>query len=777
MCYNVRYESDKHRRQELIDSIKCIKNLGPFKAVHDVKLEKNTLIFAENGRGKTMLSEALRSIATDQPDLVLGRARLGSDGGEPVIVLELSVDERVLSWPKGNPKRNKPKIAVFNDGFVDANVCSGLDVTSDQRKSLHPYIVGERGVRLARKYDEEVEQAKDALETKTQLETDIKKHVDSELNVGEFCTWEPSDDVDEAIARNKVEIDAASHASAISRLDLLAEYVMPDIELSHIQNLLLKSASHLNQEAANRVQDHLKALWVNSEKWVGEGVENSNKRACPYCGQDLSASQIVSDYEHYFNDAYSALKDEVNEAMRRFRGVSNEGRRNELTRLHDENEGLLREWAEYGLDAERQGKLDLDSLKQDWINLDSHVEEALERKASSPLQDVRLAQNADALWSRCRSQVDAENGRIRKINEEIKCLKASSQSADMATLRAEELRLKRLKKRSEPGIIGLCQQYLEAKARRDQANQAKDAAKALLDRFEDSTFKKFRDVVNDSLRRFGARFTLDEIQGDRPGGVVTTSYVIGIGGQTVPVRSKRPPAGKLSFSNTLSAGDRSTLALAYFMASLENEGDLGKRVVVFDDPLSSLDAGRRDKTVEIIVQLARRVEQLIVMSHDSLFLCELNTALKRRVEPATLIVNRQGNESQIARWEIDDACMSEIEVHASRLEQYANTWEGDVREVVKHIRPFLEAYVNLAFAQHYDSHKGLGGFVKLCESRMREGEPLLDKKGIEMLESLKDFSNKHMHGNPPPLTHDELAIRVDETLRFCRGQRDHTPSS
>lgn len=40
----------------MIDSFKCIKNLGPFKAVHDVKLAKNTLIFAENGRGKTMLT-------------------------------------------------------------------------------------------------------------------------------------------------------------------------------------------------------------------------------------------------------------------------------------------------------------------------------------------------------------------------------------------------------------------------------------------------------------------------------------------------------------------------------------------------------------------------------------------------------------------------------------------------------------------------------------------------------------------------------------------------
>ena len=762
----------------MIDSFKCIKNLGQFKAVHDVKLAKNTLIFGENGRGKTMLSEALRSLATGQPELVLGRARLGA--GDPVVVLELSDGGGVLSWPKGNPKVDKPDIAVFNDGFVDANVCSGLEVTSDQRKSLHPYIVGAEGVTLARKYDAEVRRAKDARAEMDQLETDIKQQIEGEFDVGRFCRCEPSDDVDQAIARNKDSIDAALHKSSISRLALLTEHVMPEINLSETRDLLLKSASHLNQEAADRVQDHLKALWVNSEKWVGEGVENSNKRACPYCGQDLSASQIVSDYEHYFNDAYSALKDEVNEAMGRFRRVSNEGRRNELTRLHDENEGLLREWAEYGLDAERQGKLDLDSLKQDWINLDSHVEEALERKASSPLQDVGLAQNTDALWSRCRSQVDAENGRIRKINEKIKCLKASSKSGDLAALRAEELRLKRQKMRSEPRIIELCERYLEAKARRDEANQARDAAKDLLDKHEESTFRSFRDAVSKYLRRFGAGFALEEIRGDRPGGVVTTSYEIDIRGHRVPVKSARPPAGKFSFGNTLSAGDRTTLALAYFMASLENQGGLGKRVVVFDDPCSSLDAGRRDKTIETIVQLEPCVQQLIVMSHDSLFMCELNDALKRRGKLATLIINRygkRGQESRIGPWEIDDACMSEIEVHASRLEQFANTGEGDVMEVVKHIRPFLEAYLHLAFKTEYDSHDGLGDFVNLCRTRLDRGEPLLDKRGIDMLDSLRDFSNKHMHHAPPPLTHDELAVRVDETLRFCRGDRSDTPSS
>ena len=48
----------------MIERIRCIKNLGPFERVEGVELGKVTLIYGENGRGKTMLS-----------DMILGHGR------------------------------------------------------------------------------------------------------------------------------------------------------------------------------------------------------------------------------------------------------------------------------------------------------------------------------------------------------------------------------------------------------------------------------------------------------------------------------------------------------------------------------------------------------------------------------------------------------------------------------------------------------------------------------------------------------------------------------
>ena len=53
-----------------------------------------------------------------------------------------------------------------------------------------------------------------------------------------------------------------------------------------------------------------------------------------------------------------------------------------------------------------------------------------------------------------------------------------------------------------------------------------------------------------------------------------------------------------SFRNTLSAGDRNALVLAFFFASLERDPQRGQKIVVIDDPISSLDEHRSLVTIQ-----------------------------------------------------------------------------------------------------------------------------------------------------------------------------------
>ena len=80
------------------------------------------------------------------------------------------------------------------------------------------------------------------------------------------------------------------------------------------------------------------------------------------------------------------------------------------------------------------------------------------------------------------------------------------------------------------------------------------------------------------------------------------------------------PLDRPSFRNTLSSGDRSTLALAFFLAQLHHDPNKAAKLVVFDDPFNSQDSFRKDCTVQKIKKCGEECAQFVVLSRDQRFL-------------------------------------------------------------------------------------------------------------------------------------------------------------
>src|SRR4029077_18293358 len=114
------------------------------------------------------------------------------------------------------------------------------------------------------------------------------------------------------------------------------------------------------------------------------------------------------------------------------------------------------------------------------------------------------------------------------------------------------------------------------------------------------------------------------------------------------------PLDKASFRNTLSSGDKSTLALAFFLAQLEHDRDKPSRIVVFDDPFNSQDAFRKDHTVEKIRKCGEGCVQVIVLSHDQSFLKRVWDRLApQTAERKSLQLARIGlRNTAISEWDI-----------------------------------------------------------------------------------------------------------------------------
>src|SRR5437867_6690243 len=114
----------------MIKRLQLLRNIGQFDSVNaaaNIPLARLTLVYSENGRGKTTLAAVLRSLATGDPIPIAERRRLAAQH-PPHVVLECSGGPPPAVFENNAWNRTVPEIVVFDDLFIDENVHSGLAV-------------------------------------------------------------------------------------------------------------------------------------------------------------------------------------------------------------------------------------------------------------------------------------------------------------------------------------------------------------------------------------------------------------------------------------------------------------------------------------------------------------------------------------------------------------------------------------------------------------------------------------------------------------------------
>ena len=160
----------------------------------------------------------------------------------------------------------------------------------------------------------------------------------------------------------------------------------------------------------------------------------------------------------------------------------------------------------------------------------------------------------------------------------------------------------------------------------------------------------------------------------------SSSYQILINATPVELGDDKTPLDKPSFRNTLSSGDRSTLALAFFLAQLEHDPAKASKIVVFDDPFNSQDSFRKDHTVRKVRDCGETCAQVIVFSHDLHFLKRMWDRLQEKpAERQCLELKRIGlYNTTIVEWDIEAATQSAYKTDRQALPQRNKPLAGPV---------------------------------------------------------------------------------------------------
>jgi wobble nucleotide-excising tRNase len=156
------------------------------------------------------------------------------------------------------------------------------------------------------------------------------------------------------------------------------------------------------------------------------------------------------------------------------------------------------------------------------------------------------------------------------------------------------------KKRFEPEIATACQAHRGrslSKAKEWVGTKQKGALFANNSTSIAKTFSvEYEQSINEYLDQFNAGFRITNTRHLYTGGTPSSHYQIEINSTPLDLGDTRTPAGTPCFKTALSSGDRSALALAFFLAVLKQDSDIGRKIVVFDDPFTSLDRFRRTWT-------------------------------------------------------------------------------------------------------------------------------------------------------------------------------------
>ena len=365
------------------------------------------------------------------------------------------------------------------------------------------------------------------------------------------------------------------------------------------------------------------------------------------------------------------------------------------------------------------------------------------------------------------------NEAIAAANTTIATQKAATGATDITTIEAALVSLRLTKKRHEPEVKTACEKYQAAVAEKGRIEEQKAAAKDKLDKHTKTVLGKYEQTINRLLGDFHAGFSITKTEHGYPGGVASSSYQILINATPVELGNDKTPLDKPSFRNTLSSGDRSTLALAFFLAQLEHDPAKASKIVVFDDPFNSQDSFRKDHTVRKVRDCGEMCTQVIIFSHDLHFLRRIWDRLQEKpAERQCLELKRIGlYNTTIVEWDIEAATQSAYKTDRQVLTDFYHDGLGEVRDVVQKIRPVIETYTKILAGDIVTEADTLGVIV----GKLRAAGPTHQLHPLcDGLDDLNIYTRRYHHGENQHaatelITDGELHSYVKRTLEMTGG--------
>lgn len=646
----------------MIKKIIKIKNIGKYElnsSDDDESFGVKTIVFGANKIGKTTLVSILRSLKEANTSYITSRKTFGAsadDKQECVILFECGTKSIFdSSWSNAN-------IEIFDNDFVHGNVFVGDKIGQDHKTKLHRILIDESNLELQKKIDSEEDKYRDLVKNKEKTRTAVGE------NFNEFIKLTDKDEITDITIKIKDNQNKQKQYYNQSKLSHLKSLTQLAFDFTIFETNIKQD---IDTSLELDIKEHIRTCWDDEKEdfdFLSLGIDklSDSKNLCPFCGQDLNGVfSFISGMKSFFSEAYKKTQSSIEESINDFKEI-------DIAKVRAQ---FKAEGFEFAI------PIDENVLGNDL----KMILKKLDKKQKDLSLDVKIEKLPEYIHYK---EV------VVGMNAEVESLKI--ESIDINVLQKEELHLKLNEERFSVGGKEKYRQYKEAtKAVFDKKKEIDHLNQGLIEKLN-NLFEEYLDDINMILKDSFANFKLAELKSISNRTLKESFFCdyafIFDNKYSVSILDEEH---KPQFKNTLSDSDKRIFAFAFFIAKLKRDNLLPNKIVVLDDPFTSLDEERRDPMIDILNNL--ECEQLVILSHSRTFVkrCLLrfnkNNDENEEKAKALRLKNNSSNKTEIAKLDVreDNDFLEGVELYLKVLSE-ADTGSitsdyDNVRKIIEHI--------------------------------------------------------------------------------------------
>lgn len=764
---------------------------------HKLAPERNfdqlNLIYGRNGAGKSTICNIFDLLNDGNlsgiEDLKSVEAIDASQEVDFHLIFKDSNSPHLVVTPK-SPTISPFKFHIFNQIFIDNNVHTSAGVDSSNLVNYYEFCLGSSSIEKQTKIAELKNQNEELTKAISNIEREITSQFNNRKNIQQIVKIKKIDDPDKKIEdlQEKIKDYHAEDKFRNRRTPAELKYYAEDLDFS----IFKVSTEQLSAEAEVRVEAHIKEnLKERDTSWLETGIKlRTDSGNCPFCAQPLQSSPIFHLFSEYMNESYrdavSTFEIDSSEfSLRTYRIASG---LEALEETHKENLNIVEIWSDkvqsmpLALDLQQQNKIATQLIIKSGKLIKLKEKDILAQIDTTTIEQIYsdLIQSID---------LDNYNKEILSLNSKIKEFKDSLKSTDIEELKNYINEIVDSKIRHTSTIITSISEQAIAKKTRAANSLEISKLREEIETEQEKLIGRHEQCLNQLLTSFSSSIRIKKLGKDNKGkgGSSRFTYNIEFIDKTLSITDATD--NKRLMSQILSNGDKSSLALAFFLSNFQNKNE-DQSIIVLDDPMCSLDLHRRETTIREVSKLLRSGYQTFVLSHDAHFLSDIKnySNLSEKTKCFELEIERIDKNPYdenslkycqsriVSREDFEHYVLHSYQQEYKDLLAFITTpKEAQKTSIARSIRPILEAYLRLLLPEQFSNKLWLGEMIKRIRDETSATSQFFDKHNrLEDIEDINQFSKQYHHADGfdtkiQQLNLEEVLHFAKKTYRFITG--------